>query len=156
MKSLVLLTLLVAFAFSTTQAGRVKNLSGVVENNVFTDKKYNYSLTLNDGWKYTLQKNEENFRILLTQRNYDIPPSYINATDYTQIPRVVLWTDTTSLSVYAFLDSLVSETWRSAQKKELLMEFEILNTVPASGTKREAAVPRGRKPCADGQATSTR
>jgi len=146
MKNPVILTLLLAFGIATSQAGRVKDLSGTVENNVYKDKKHGFSLTLNDDWKYTLQKNEDNFRILLTQRNYDIPPGYISAPDYTQIPRIVLWTDTTSLNAFAFLDSLVSNTWRSDQKKELLKEFEILNVVPASGTQRDAAVPRGRKP----------
>jgi len=146
MKNLLIVTLFLAFGISTALAGRVKELSGTVENNVFKDKKYNFSLTLNDDWKYTLQKNEENFRLLLTQRNYDIPSGYISAPDYTQIPRIVLWTDTTSLNAFGFLDSLVSNTWRSGQKKELLKEFEILNVVPASGTRRDAAVPRGRRP----------
>ena len=146
MKNLVILTMLLAFGISTSQAGRVKDLSGTVENNVYKDKKYNFSLTLNDDWKSTLQKNEDNFRILLTQRNYDIPAGYISAPDYTQIPRIVLWTDTTSMNAFAFLDSLVSITWRSNQKKELLKEFEILNEIPAAGTRRDAAVPRGRRP----------
>ena len=138
--------LLLVFAVSTVLAGRQKDMSGTVENDVYKDKKYNFSLILNEAWKYTLQKNEDNFRLLLTQRNYDIPPSYVNAPDYTQIPRIVLWTDTTSLNAFAFLDSLVSETWRSEQKKEMLKEFEILSSIPASGTRREAAIPRGRKP----------
>ena len=116
MKNLLIVTLFLAFGISTALAGRVKELSGTVENNVFKDKKYNFSLTLNDDWKYTLQKNEENFRLLLTQRNYDIPSGYISAPDYTQIPRIVLWTDTTSLNAFGFLDSLVSNTWRSGQK----------------------------------------
>ncbi len=146
MRRIVILTVFLALGLSTAWAGRVKDLAGTVENNIYNDKKYNFSLTLNSDWKYTLQKNEDNFRLLLTQRNYDIPPGYISAPDYTQIPRIVLWTDTSSLSALAFLDSLVSNSWRSEQKKELLKEFEILSSVPASGTQREQAVPRGRKP----------
>lgn len=146
MKKFTISVLVMLFCVSSVLAGRQKDLSGSVDNNIFKDKKYNFSLTLSDAWKYTLQKNEDNFRLLLTQRNYDIPPSYINAPDYTQIPRVVLWTDTTSLNAFAFLDSLVSETWRTDQKKEMLKEFEILSSIPASGTRREAAIPRGRKP----------
>ena len=57
MKNLLIVTLFLAFGISTALAGRVKELSGTVENNVFKDKKYNFSLTLNDDWKYTLQKN---------------------------------------------------------------------------------------------------
>jgi hypothetical protein len=146
MKKVVISFLTIMAAVSGAHAGRQKDLSGTVENNVFTDKKYNYTLTLNENWKYTLQKNEENFRLLLIQRNYEIPAGYVNAPDYTQIPRIVLWSDTTSLHPFAFLDSLVSDGWRSPQKKELLKEFEIINVVPAAGTSREAAIPRGRKP----------
>ncbi len=40
----------------------------------------------------------------------------------------------------------MSETWDSKQKKELLKELEILSSMPASGTKREKTIPRGRKP----------
>jgi hypothetical protein len=57
-----------------------------------------------------------------------------------------LWTDTTSLNAFTFLDSLVSDSWRTDQKKDMLKEFEILSSIPVSGTRREAAIPRGRKP----------
>ena len=140
--SFLTLTLTCSVAFG----GRQKDLSGAVKDNLFEDKKYSYSLTLNDNWKYTLQKNEDNFRLLLIQRNYDIPQAYVNAPDYTQIPRLVLWSDTTSMHPFAFLDSLVSSNWKSEQKKELMKELEILNVVPASGMRREPATPRGRKP----------
>lgn len=146
MKSFTITIVVMTLVISNAYAGRQKDLSGAVESNVYSDKKYNFTLTLNEEWKYTLQKNDGNFRILLTQRNYDIPPAYINSPDYTQIPRIVLWTDTTSLHPFAFLDSLVSESWHSNQKKEMLKEFEILSSVPASGTTRDAAIPRGRKP----------
>lgn len=146
MKRFTISVFVLLVGVSSVPAGRLKDMSGSVENNVFKDKKFNFSLTFSEAWKHALQKNEDNFRLLLTQRNYDIPPSYINAPDYTQIPRIVLWTDTTSLSPFAFLDSLVSETWRTNQKKEMLQEFEILSSIPASGTSREAAIPRGRKP----------
>ncbi|MGH8015911.1 MAG: hypothetical protein ACREBV_06945 [Candidatus Zixiibacteriota bacterium] len=146
MKRCLTAFLVTILASSLVFGGRQKDLSGTVEKNTYQDKKYGFSLTLSDNWKYTLQKNEDNFRILMIQRNYDIPTAYVNAPDYTQIPRLVLWTDTTSLHPFAFLDSLVSTTWRSNQKKELIKELEILNVVPAAGTSREPATPRGRKP----------
>jgi len=145
MKKLLISVICLIIEISTIQAGRPHELSGTVENNLYKDKKYNFSLKLNDQWKYTLQKNEENYRLLLTQRNYDIPPDYVNAPDYTLIPRIVLWTDTTSLHPFAFLDSLVSNTWQTEQKKELFKEFEILNPVASSGANRESTIPRGRK-----------
>ena len=146
MGKLVIFVLIFAFTASTSDAGRRRELSGEVNENVYKDKVHGFSLKLNDEWKYTLQKNEENFRLLLTKRNYEIPPDYINAPDYTQIPRIVLWTDTSSLHPFAFLDSLVSKTWNTDQKKELMKEFEILNPIPLSGGTRDEAVPRGRKP----------
>lgn len=146
MKKVIIACLILAIVVTSANAGRRREMSGSVEKNVFTDKNYNFSLTLNDEWKYSLQKNEDNFRLLLTQRNYEIPPDYISAPDYTYIPRIILWTDTSSMHPYAFLDSLVSKTWNTDQKKEILKEFEILNPIPISGGQRDEAVPRGRKP----------
>jgi hypothetical protein len=146
MKKVIIFCLIIACAVTTADAARRRELSGTVEKNVYRDKEFKFSLNLNDAWKYTLQKNEDNFRLLLTQRNYDIPPDYVNSPDYTYIPRIILWTDTSSLHPFAFLDSLTSKGWNMGQKKEMMKEFEILNPIPISGGQRDEAVPRGRKP----------
>jgi len=146
MQRIVIAFVLIIIAVSTANAGRRRPQSGKVKDNVFLDSKYGFKITMNEGWKHSLRKEKDNFRLLLTKRKYEIPADYTNAPDYTQIPRIIIWTDTTSLPTFAFLDSLVSSTWNTKQKKELLKEFEIISADISSGSRREKYVPRGRKP----------
>ncbi|MEE8150047.1 MAG: hypothetical protein V3T75_06295 [candidate division Zixibacteria bacterium] len=146
MKRMVITCLLLIFAVSIADAGRRRPQSGKVKDNIYVDSKYGFKITMNEDWKYSLRKEKDNYRLLLTKRKYEIPADYTNAPDYTQIPRIIIWTDTTSLPTFAFLDSLVSKTWNTKQKKELLKEFEILASDISSGSRREKFVPRGRKP----------
>ena len=146
MKRIAIACFLTVFAVSTADAGRRRPQSGKVKDNVYTDSKYGFRIKMDKGWKHSLRKDSDNFRLLLTKRKYEIPSEYVNAPDYTQIPRIIIWTDTTSLPTFAFLDSLVSESWNTKQKKELLKEFEIIAADISSGSRREKFVPRGRKP----------
>ena len=146
MKRIIITCLLIIFAVSIADAGRRRPQSGKVKDKVYVDSKYGFKITIDEGWKHSLRKENDNFRLLLTKRKYEIPAEYINAPDYTQIPRIIIWTDTTSLPTFAFLDSLVSKTWNTKQKKELLKEFEIIASDISSGSRREKFIPRGRKP----------
>ncbi|MCH8026867.1 MAG: hypothetical protein IID63_01955 [candidate division Zixibacteria bacterium] len=146
MKRIIITCLLIIFAVSIADAGRRRPQSGKVKDRVYIDSKYGFKITIDEGWKHSLRKENDNFRLLLTKRKYEIPAEYINAPDYTQIPRIIIWTDTTSLPTFAFLDSLVSKTWNTKQKKELLKEFEIIASDISSGSRREKFIPRGRKP----------
>ena len=127
MKKLILACLIVALAAPGLQARKKKDQAGKVQDKVFTDNKYNFSISINEGWKYKIQPDKNNFRLVLTQKNYEIPADYMDAQDYTKIPRIIFYADTTSMSAMVFLDSLLNDTYSSRQKKEILKEFEILN-----------------------------
>ena len=145
MKRLIAFGLVLALFAPALHARRKKEKAGSVKKMVYTDKKYNFDFTIDDGWKYKIQKNEENFRLVLTQKNYEIPSDYLDAPDFTQVPRIVVYADTSSKDVFSFLDSLTSDTYSSDQKKEILKEFEIINEMAVEeGTEREATVTRKR------------
>ena len=146
MKRLIIALLIVAVAVPCLQARRPRNKAGDVKDKVYTDKKFNFNMTLNDEWKYKIRKNDDNFRIVLVQKNYEIPPDYLDAPDYTMVPRLVLWVDETKQSVFTFMDSLLSESYSSDQKKELLREFDILNdNISEKGNIREKLITRKKK-----------
>jgi hypothetical protein len=127
------------------RARRKKEKAGKVEDMVYTDKKYDFKLTIDKGWKYKIMANKEYFRMVLTQKNYEIPPNYLDNSEYTQVPRLVVFADTADMDVLVFMDSLVSETFSSDQKKEILKEFEILNEQAVEeGTEREETVRKKR------------
>jgi hypothetical protein len=118
-------------------AARKTKKAGKITGNVFNDSKFNYSLTLNDEWKARVRKDKESFRLVLTQKNYGIPTRFQDQTDYTQVPRIVIYADTCSLGPSAFLDSLLSSSFKSKQKSEITKEFDILN--------EQEVIPKGKK-----------
>jgi hypothetical protein len=146
MKKLIMLSLVVALFCPTIHAKRKKEKAGEVQKSTYVDKQYNFKFTLNDeAWKYKIGDNEDRFRLILTQKNPKIPTDYLDAQDYTYVPRIVVYADTSSWDVFSFLDSLTSETYSSDPKKEILKEFEIINPQAAmEGTEREPIVTRQR------------
>jgi hypothetical protein len=128
MKKLIMLGLVLVLFCPAIHAKRKKEKAGDVQESTYIDKMYNFKFTLNDeDWKYKIGDNEEHFRLILTQKNPKIPTDYLDAPDYTYVPRIVVYADTSSWDVFSFLDSLISKTYSSDQKKEILKEFEIIN-----------------------------
>jgi hypothetical protein len=137
MKRLIGLLVVVLAVVPTSEAARKKAPAGVVENGVYRDSKFGFELKLNDNWKANVGKEEENVRLSLVQRNYGIPPRYANAADYTVIPRIAVYADTSSIGAAAMLDSILSPTFKSKQKKDIAKEFEFLS--------QNGIIPRNKK-----------
>lgn len=125
MKRLLIALLITTLVFSIAE-GRKKDKSGEVDGNTFTDGNYPFKVTFNDAWKYTMKKGDDKIRLILTQKKYDIPDAYNHAPNYTTVPKVTLMVDTTSLQLDMFVDSLLSNAFKSDQKKEIISEFPIL------------------------------
>jgi hypothetical protein len=142
MKRLIALVVILALAVPGLQARKPKKKAGTVDERTFTDGRYGYSFKLPEGWRYKIGKDKKSFRIVLTQKNYEIPPDYIDAPDYTLIPRIVVYAGTTNMAPFPFLDSLLSDSYSSDDKKEMLKEFEIFHDYSEG---RERLVPRSRK-----------
>ena len=145
MRKLLLVLVLVIMALPSVFAGRRKEKSGVVNDYIFTDKEYGYSLQLNENWKYKIQKKEDNFRLILTQVKFAIPSDYQNAQDYTKIPKMVVFMAKSEMDPSDFIDSLQSESFSSDQKSEILKEFEIFNMSGGSGFTAEDLIAKKRK-----------
>ncbi len=125
MKSLLIAICLVALGFSIG-AAKKKDLAGTVENGVYTDDTYKVSLNVPDAWDYSIKKSKSPVRVILLKKQYDIPIQFQNAQSYVTVPRVVLYIDTTSLTVDQFVDSLLTEKYKSKQKNEILSAFQSL------------------------------
>lgn len=146
MKRLLIIALTLLVCVPAGFARRKKAKAGEIKDNVYIDKDYDFQMPLIEGWKTKTGNRENHFRLYLIQKNYEVPSDYQDAPDYTQVPRIVVWADTTTLGAAAFIDSLSSNTFKSDQKKEIFKEFELLNEVSAgSGTYRDPVVQKGRK-----------
>ncbi|MEA1981695.1 MAG: hypothetical protein U9N54_12095 [candidate division Zixibacteria bacterium] len=146
MRKLLIILLALILAVPLTFARRPRSKSGEVEKMVFTDKKHDFQITLLEDWKYSIKKNEDDFRIVLTKKNYEIPPDYLDAPDYTMVPRIVLWVGEDKMSPFQFIDSLISDSYDSDNKGEIKKEFEILNdNISEQGNVRNELSTRKKK-----------
>ncbi|MEW5994735.1 MAG: hypothetical protein AB1744_10110 [Candidatus Zixiibacteriota bacterium] len=147
MRKLIIVGLALMLLAPTLDARRKKSKAGKVSDQVFVDKTYNFSLEIDPDWKYKIGDEEDNFRLVLTQKNYETPPKYMNASEYTKVPRIVIYADTCGMGAMQVLDSLLSETYSSDRKKDVLKEFESINpSLIEEGTELDPTVTRARRP----------
>ncbi|MFH1687185.1 MAG: hypothetical protein ABIE70_06635 [bacterium] len=141
MKRLLLFFLVVMVCVPQLSARRKKPKAGEVDHGTYSDASYGFHFNVSDGWDYKVQDDDKHYRLVLTQVNWQVPPDYLDSPDYTHIPKIVVWVDTTSLGLFPFIDSLLSESFKSDQKSELFKEFEIL----VDDTERDEMQQRGRR-----------
>ncbi|MFZ5981850.1 MAG: hypothetical protein ACOYVF_14615 [Candidatus Zixiibacteriota bacterium] len=138
-KLIIILTALILIIPDVADARRKIKMAGEVDQDgVYTDAAYNFQFQINDEWSSNINKEKDNDRVVCVRKKYDIPMDYADAPDYTQVPRIVVFADTSSMPTLTFIDSLVSETYKTDQKKEILKQFEILS--------EQELIPKGRKP----------
>jgi hypothetical protein len=133
MKRAIVVFSVLALMAASVEARRKKEPAGTVADMVYRDNTFGFQLKLSENWSTKVRNDEENFRLVMMQKKYGTPSRYSNAPDYTQIPRIVVYADTSSLSAGALLDSILSPTFKSKQKKEMMKEFELLaqpNLIP--------------------------
>jgi hypothetical protein len=127
MKRILICGLFLILAAPVTEARRQQKKAGEIVGDIFKDHEYGFELKLHENWKPKVGKEGEKVRLSLLQRNYSIPSDYLNAKEYTKIPFVLMYVDTTTLGAHAFIDSLTSANYKSSQKNAIQKEFEILS-----------------------------
>lgn len=134
-------------AIPTLNARPKKPKSGKVKDNVYTDSKYGFSINVLDGWKYKTQNAKSGFRLMLIKKTFETPFRYSSAPDYTMNPKITMWVGETNYTPFQFIDSLLSDSYKSDSKKELLKEFEILrDRISEGGNTREKLIAKQKKP----------
>ncbi len=145
-KRLFILFVIVLISFSGAQARKKKPRAGKIVDGVYTDSKYHFTMNILENWKPIIQKNDKNVRLTLIQKNYEVPPDYQNVPDFAIIPRLTMYVGKTPMSAFVFIDSLLSDTYKSKQKKEIIGEFDILNDqAVGENTEREHVITRKRR-----------
>ncbi len=111
--------------FGTSEA-RKKELAGKMENGVYTDDSYNFSLTIPEAWDFNIKKDKSPVRLVLIKKQFDVPKQFQHAPSYTTVPKITVYVDTSSLTAEQFVDSLLSNKFKSKQKNNILSEFKVL------------------------------
>ena len=145
-KRLLLAVLAFAVCFSVADARRRTPKAGKIEDGKYVDAVHKFKLDLPKGWSVNIKDKEDPLRFTMTQDNFQIPPDYLDAEDYTTIPRLSALVVESEMSPRAFLDSLMSDSYESETKKEVMKHFEILHDFAmAEGTQREELVTMDRR-----------
>lgn len=142
MKRILITGLVLLLAVPAVEARRQAKKAGEIIGDTYRDNRYGFELKINNNWKAKLGKEEGSVRLTLTQRDYGIPADYVDAKDYTKIPQLIVFVDTSSLGAHVFIDSLMSPTFKSGQKNAIYKDFEILaepELVPMQRTRMEIA-----------------
>ncbi|MCX6827229.1 MAG: hypothetical protein NTV06_08220 [candidate division Zixibacteria bacterium] len=126
MKKIITAIVIICVTFSVTMAKK-KDLAGEVVQGVYVDSIYDFSLNVPEAWNYTVKKASSNVRVILSKKQYDIPIQFQEASNYTLVPKITVYVDSTSLAMDQFLDSLLSNAYKSKQKNNILSELKILN-----------------------------
>ena len=147
MKRLLIATLVLALLAPAVGARKKKKKAGEITDGVFLDAKHNFSLKLTEGWRAKVENDKSSYRLYLSQKQFQVPTDYMNAKDYTKVPRIAILVEESELSAFALLDSLLSETYKSDLKKTILKECEMLQGASSGeGKTIEEAVARDRRP----------
>lgn len=139
MRRLTGILVLVLIIISVAEAKRKKDPAGTISKDmVYEDGDFGFQIKLADNWKANPGKSDDDVRLVLVQKVYGTPDQFKNNPSYTMVPRVVFYADTSTMGASALLDSLLSPTFESKQKKAMLREFEFL--------REREIVPKNRRP----------
>ncbi len=145
LKRLIILLVVVCVCMPSIYAKKKKPKSGKIKDGVFTDSKHDFQLTIPENWSGKTQKDKSSYRLILVQKNYQIPTIFMDAPDYTYIPRISVFVGESNYSPFQLLDSLINDDYSSEMKKEIFKEFEILNyRSVGDGTTRKKTTTRSR------------
>ncbi len=127
MKRLLIFFLTIIMAFNIAGARKKKNKAGEIKDEIYTDFKYDFTLKAPEDWKSSIKKSDSEVRLVLSKKVYEIPIDYQSQPTYTKIPKITVFVDTTSMPLEWFVDSLLSDKYKSDQKKMIMEECEVLS-----------------------------
>jgi hypothetical protein len=121
-----LLIFLLLFMTGISWAGKEK--TGKVENDTLIDQKFGYKLNVLSNWKVKLEKEPSLIRSTLIKKNYAVDKSSTMIEEERIIPAIIIWADTTTLSLPEIENSLIEGKGNFRNKDEYLMKLETLTS----------------------------
>ncbi len=112
--TLLLLALSVLISIQNTEAGRRRSpKSGKIKNGVFVDSKYNFQLTIIDGWRGKPQKNNNSCRIKVEyekNKKGDVRTDIVGVDGFElSIPLVSVWVIKTEIKAEKYLKDYLKD-----------------------------------------------
>lgn len=122
----ILLVFVIAISVPSFAA---KRKTGEVKDNLYTDNLLNFEVQALSNWKVKTYKEKPEHpkleRVIMTKKNYEVNPRIVQGSHYT-VPTVVIYSDTTSLSLEEYTKLLAESVNSVNSKSELFQKMKIL------------------------------
>lgn len=146
MKRLILVLVLAILVVPTAQARKKKPKAGKVANSTYVDRTYNFELTVPENWKASIKKEKDINRVNFIQKSYEPPSYYASSPENTKVPRISVFVAETKLGPMAYIDSILSSSYKDDYKKKMFRDMDLINEATAAqGEIREKILPRKKK-----------
>jgi len=126
-KRLLMIGLALLVCFSVADARKKKEKSGEIDKGAFVDSQYGYQFSVLENWDAELQKKGSDFRVVLTQKDYKIPPELMPTPQLARVPTIDVYICSMPFGALEFIDSLASESYSSGDKKDIMREILALD-----------------------------
>lgn len=129
MRKVIVYALVFMFVFTIVGVPVQAKKIGEINENVFTDNDHGFSIHVPGGWSSTIgSKSKVPLRLTLTQNSYPVPRAFQGGNeDYAQIPTVMVFADTTSLTVDKFVEGLQDSEFKSKQKDYFMKKLKLIS-----------------------------
>lgn len=118
-------------AFSSSFGWGKELKTGTVENNLFTDTKYNYQFTIPENWKAKTEKEPSPLRATLQKTKFErYGSAYYNQIQIS-IPTLFICVETTSLGLEDFCELLLETPQKLPNAQTYLYRLEFLTSSEA-------------------------
>jgi hypothetical protein len=127
MKKIVSFIPIVFFFFLMIQSASAKQeKTGRIEKDTLVDSKYGYELRVLSNWKIQLEKEPSLVRATITKKNYQVNKASTLFEEERLIPTIIIFIDTTSLSLPEIENSLILGKGTFRNKDEYLMKLDAI------------------------------
>lgn len=108
-----------------------KRPTGTVQDNVFRDAAYEFTLKKYDNWKFGKIDKEEPgkpnlTRCIITQKGVAYPAAYFGNEDKFTMPTIGVFVDTSEMVLEAYASDLADRKSKRSSRKDLIKDFAVL------------------------------
>lgn len=100
--------------------------TGRIEKDTLVDERYGYELRVLSNWRMQLEKEPSLVRSTITKKNYQVNKASNLFAEERLIPTIIIFVDTTSLSLPEIENSLIQGKGTFRNKDEYLMKLDAI------------------------------
>jgi hypothetical protein len=123
-------SLIVVLAFlmflPSAYARKKRPKAGEIVDSVYTDAKYDFQFTITGKWEARPMDPNDDYRLELTQKDYKIPPDLMQYPTLAKVPDLNVYIGKVEMSPPAFVDSVLSDSYKSDIKKDIMKPTQIV------------------------------